>query len=120
MIWVRRISAIPLIILFVILFIVVLLVTQVNSTFANPGFYNDQLQRADMYNFVYDTALPAALDDLQTDQSSSTPFDITNIEDEVVSAARKIVTPHWLQELVETATNTIFPYFLEKGPPINH
>ena len=114
MIWVRRISAIPLIILFVILFIVVLLVTQVNSTFANPGFYNDQLQRADMYNFVYDTALPAALDDLQTDQSSSTPFDITNIEDEVVSAARKIVTPHWLQDQVEAATNTIIPYFLGK------
>jgi len=114
MIWVRRILAIPLIILFFILFIVVLLVTQVNSTFANPGFYNDQLQQADMYNFVYDTALPAALDDLQTDQSSSTPFDITNIEDEVVSAARKIVPPEWLQAQVEIATNTIIPYFLGK------
>jgi hypothetical protein len=114
MIWVRRISAIPLIILFVILFIVVLLVTQVNSTFANPGFYNDQLQRADMYNFVYDTALPAALDELKEDNSSDIPIDITNIEDEVVSAARKIVTPHWLQDQVEAATNTIIPYFLGK------
>jgi hypothetical protein len=114
MIWVRRILAIPLIIFFFILFIVVLLVTQVNSTFANPGFYNDQLQRADMYNFVYDTALPAALDEIQTDQSSETPFDITNIKDEIVSAARKIVPPEWLQEHVETATNTIIPYFAGK------
>ena len=114
MIWVRRISAIPLIIIFVILFIVVLLVTQVNSSFANPGFYNDQLRRADMYNFVYDKALPAALDEIQTDQSSATPFDITNIKAEIVSSARKIVPPEWLQAQVETASNTIIPYVAGK------
>jgi hypothetical protein len=114
MIWVRRILAIPLIILFFILFIVVLLVTQVNSTFANPGFYNDQLRRADMYNFVYDKALPAALDEIKEDDSSDIPIDITNIKDEIVSAARKIVPPEWLQAQVETVTNTIIPYFLGK------
>ncbi len=114
MIWVRRIFAIPLIIIFVVIFILVLVLTQVNGTFANPGFYNDQLRRADMYNFVYDKALPAALDEIQTDQSSSTPFDITNIQNEIVSSARKIVPPEWLQAQVETATNTMIPYFLGK------
>jgi hypothetical protein len=114
MIWVRRILAIPLIIFFVILFIVALVITQVNGTFANPGFYNDQLRRADMYNFVYDKALPAALDEIKENDSSDIPIDITNIKDEIVSAARKIVPPEWLQEQVETATNTIFPYFLGK------
>jgi len=114
MIWVRRTLAIPLIILFVVLFIVVLVLTQVNSTFANPGFYNDQLQRADMYNFVYDKALPAALDQIQADQSSATPFDITNIQDEIASSSRKIVPPQWLQAQVEAATNTFIPYFLGK------
>ena len=114
MIWVRRTLAIPLIIIFVVLFIVVLVLTQVNGTFANPGFYNDQLQRADMYNFVYDKALPAALDEIQTNSSSVTPVDITNIQDDVVSSAKKIVPPEWLQAQVETATNTIIPYFLGK------
>ena len=114
MIWARRIFAIPLVIFFFILFIVVLLVTQVNSTFANPGFYNDQLRQADMYNFVYDKALPAALDEIKEDDSSDIPIDITNIKDEIVSSARKIVTPEWLQAQVETATNTIIPYFLGK------
>jgi len=114
MIWVRRILAIPLIIFFVILFIVVLLITQVNSTFANPGFYNDQLRRADMYNFVYDKALPAALDEVEEDDSSDIPIDIANIKDEIVSTARKILPPEWLQAQVETATNTIIPYFLGK------
>ncbi len=111
MIWVRRILAIPLIILFVVLFIVVLVLTQVNSTFANPGFYNDQLRRADMYNFVYDKALPAALDEIQADQSSATPFDITNIKDEIVSSARKIVPPQWLQSSGRNSNQYLDPLF---------
>jgi hypothetical protein len=114
MIWVRRLFAIPLILFFVILFSVVLLITQVNSTFGNPGFYNGQLRRADMYNFVYDKALPAALDEVEEDKPSDIPIDITNIKDEIVSSARKIAPPEWLQAQVETATNTIIPYFLGK------
>ncbi len=114
MIWLRRIAAIPLIIIFVILFIAVLLVTQVNSSFANPGFYNNQLRQADMYNFVYDKALPAALDEVQADQSSATPFDITNIKNDIVSSAKKIAPPEWLQAQVEAASNAIVPYVTGK------
>jgi hypothetical protein len=112
MIWVRRISAIPLIIIFVILFIVVLLITQVNGTFANPGFYNDQLRQANMYNFVYDKALPAVLDEMKADLASDFTLNVQAIEDDAISAARKILPPEWLQEQVETATNAIIPYFL--------
>lgn len=112
MICLRRLLAIPLIIFFVLLFIVVLLITQVNGTFANPGFYNDQLRRADMYNFVYDKALLAALDEIEEDKSSDIPIDITGIKDEIVSSAKKIAPPEWLQAQVETATNAIIPYFL--------
>jgi hypothetical protein len=112
MIWVRRISAIPLIIIFIILFIVVLLITQVNGTFANPGFYNDQLRQADMYNFIYDKAMPAALDEIKADLASDFTLNVQAIEDDAISAARKILPPEWLQERVETATNAIIPYFL--------
>ena len=112
MIWVRRLLAIPLIIIFVILFIVVLLITQVNGTFANPGFYNDQLRRADMYNFVYDKALPAALDEMKADLASDFTINVQAIKDDAVSAAREIAPPEWLQAQVETATNAIIPYFL--------
>ena len=112
MIWVRRIFAIPLIILFVVLFIVVLVLTQVNSTFADPGFYNDQLQQADIYNFVYDKALPSALDEMKADLASDFTLNVQAIRDDAVSAARKIAPPGWLQEQVETATNAIIPYFL--------
>ena len=112
MIWVRRILTIPLILLFFVLFIVVLTITQVNGTFANPDFYTDQLRKADMYNFLYDEALPAALDEVETGDTFDFDIDIQAIEDDIVSAARKILPPEWLEAQVETAADTITPYIL--------
>jgi len=114
MIWFRRIFAVPLIIIFVVSFIVVLVLTQVNNSFASPGFYNDQLQRADMYNFVYDSALPAALDQVKTDVSADFNINVDAIKASVASAARKIATPEWLQAQAELATETIISYFTGK------
>ncbi len=116
MIWFRRILTIPMIIGFIFTLIVVLLVTQVNDTVLNPGFYNDQMRQADVYNFVYDELLPVALDEveeeMETDDSSDFDIDISAIEDELVSSARKALPPEWLQDQVESATNSIIPYFL--------
>ena len=112
MIWFRRILMIPLIIIFLVLFIVVLLVTQVNGTVADPGFYNDQMLQADMYNFVYDEVLPAALDEIEADAPSDIPIDISDIEGEIISAARKILPPEWLQAQFEAATNAVIPYLV--------
>ncbi|TET76009.1 MAG: hypothetical protein E3J42_02360 [Dehalococcoidia bacterium] len=116
MIWFRRILTIPVIISFSLLLIFVLLITQVNDTLLNPGFYNDQMRQADMYNFVYDELLPVALDEveeeMEKDDSTDFAIDISAIEDELVSAARKILPPEWLQDQVESATNSVIPYFL--------
>jgi len=116
MIWIRRILTIPMIISFILMLIVVLLLTQVNDTLLSPGFYNDQMRQADMYNFLYDELLPAALDEIEEemeeDDSSDFDIDISAIKDDLVSAARKILPPEWLQEQVESATNSIIPYFL--------
>jgi hypothetical protein len=112
MIWFRRTLTIPLIVVFVILFIAVLLITQVNSTVGNPKFYNDQLRRVDIYNFVYDEVLPAALDDIETDDSSDIPIGLAAIDDEIIAAVREILPPEWLQAQVESAANEIIPYLL--------
>ncbi|MBM3156247.1 MAG: hypothetical protein FJ004_03065 [Chloroflexi bacterium] len=110
--WIRRTLAIPFIILFFLLFLVVLVITHTNCTFSNPGFYNDQLRQADMYNFLYDEALPAALDEIETDDSSDFQIDIAAIKDNLVAAAREILPPDWLQEHIESATETLIPYIL--------
>ena len=112
MIYVRRAFAIFLAIMFVILFPVLLFVSQVNSTVGDPDFYNQQMEKADVYNFVYDEALPAALDEAESDDPSDNPIDTDAIEDEIIAVARKILTPEWIQEQFELATEQIIPYFL--------
>ncbi|HEY49925.1 MAG TPA: hypothetical protein G4O13_07760 [Dehalococcoidia bacterium] len=111
LLWLRRTTAVFLAFIFLILFTVVLLTTQVSNTVTSAGFYNRQLEQADMYNFIYDELLPAALDDLQ-DDSEDIPVDLQAIEDDLIAAARKMLPPEWLQEQVESATDTIIPYLL--------
>ena len=116
--WLGRILTtiltIPMIISFILLLIIVLLFTQVNDTVLNAGFYNHQMRKADMYNFVYDELLPAALDEAEEEMDDSSDFtmDISAIKDDIVSAAREILPPEWLQEKVELAAESIIPYFL--------
>ena len=114
MIWLRRVFTIPLIILLLITFTIALVVTQFDNSFGSAGFYNDQMEKADVYNSIYDDALPAALDDIdENDTKGNNPIEFVPIKDELVSATSKILPPDWLQEQFESATNTILPYLLE-------
>lgn len=112
MIWFRRTLTIPLIVIFVILLIVVLLITQVNDTVANPSFYTDRLQEADIYNFLYEEIVPAGMDELEEQDSTDVPIDIEALKDESVSTTASILPPEWLQVQVESAINTVLPYVL--------
>lgn len=120
MIWFRRIFALPLILIALVLFIVALVITELNSTVANPKFYNDQMVRADMYNFVYDKALPAALDELETDASSDLPINVTVFKNEIISAANETLPPDWLRRQVESATGVLIPYLRGSSDEFNH
>ena len=114
----NTIITIPMIIGFILLLIMLLLFTQVYDTALSAGSYNHQMRKADIYNFVYDELLPLALDEaeeeMEKDDSSDFTVDISAIKDDIVSAAREMLPPEWLQEKVELATNTIIPYFVGK------
>ncbi len=110
MIWFRRLLTIPLILLFLTVFSGALLVSQVNSTWGNPKFYSDQMRRADIYNFVYDKAMPAELDEI--DRTQDLPIDSSAARDELIPAARQILPSRWLQAQVESATAALVPYAL--------
>jgi len=103
----RRLLTIPLVLIFLVIFILMLVVSQLNGTVGSADFYNDQLERADMYNFVYDEAIPAALDEVEMDDL---PVKLSDIKDDIVSVARKVLPPEWLQDQVESATTTFIPY----------
>jgi hypothetical protein len=110
MIWLRRILTIPLILIFVIIFISVLLITQLNGTLGSSGFYNDQLRRADMYNWIYDDFMPVALDEAEENQGSDLPIPLHVIKDDLVSVIKETLPPDWLQSQTENAIKAIVPY----------
>jgi len=113
MMWLRRLLTIPPIISFVVWLVAALLVTQVNDMFASPGFYNDQMKQADVYNFIYDELLPAALEEIDADESMDVPVEMAPIEDEIISAARRILPPEWLEDQFESAANAVIPYIVD-------
>ena len=111
MIWLRRTIAIPLALITIIIFIPLLVVFRIDGTLANPDFYNEQLSQADIYNFLYDDILPAALE--EADIGGSTPgdgIDIARFKPHIISIARQTLPPEWLQAQVEQAVNEIIPY----------
>ena len=111
--WIRRILAIPLIILFFVFFTVALFVTQVNDKLDDTGFYNHHMEKADIYNFFYDEVLPAALDEVEEDDTSGDiPIRLSPIQDELISAAKSILPPEWLQEQFVAAIDASLPYFM--------
>lgn len=113
MIWLIRLSIIPVTILFLAFFASALVVTQIDSRLGSSGFYQNQMEKADVYNFVYDEALPTKLEEVdRDDESNSIPVEVSEIDAEIVSAVRKVLPPEWLEEQFEEATDAMIPYFL--------
>lgn len=112
MIWLRRILTIPLILIFVVIFVLVLLLTQLNGTLGNPKFYNNQLSQADMYNWIYADFMPAALDKAQVGLSSDIPFPISAIKNDLINVTKETFPPDWLQTQVESADTKLIQYVL--------
>lgn len=113
MIWARRAIALLLSIVFFGVFACTLTITHVNGTVGNGTFYKDQMDKADIYNFVYDSALPAALEEVEENEAGDGfPVDLKAIEGDLVSAARQSIPPEWLKAQFEAGIDVILPYFL--------
>jgi hypothetical protein len=113
MIWFRRIVAIPLVLVFIILFISLLVVQRVNSTAGNPDFYVDRLRQADIYNFMYHDILPAALDEIEVDEgTSATPVGIEQLKLRLPDTLEQAIPSAWLQAQVEQVIGQVLPYAL--------
>jgi hypothetical protein len=120
MIWFRRIIALPLALIFIILSIPILLFFRVNGTLGNPDFYNEQLRRADIYNFIYDDLLPAALAEANfAGGISEAGIDISWLEPYLIDIAEQTVPREWLEIQVEQAVNGVVPYVWGKTESFN-
>ncbi len=110
MIWLRRVLAIPLIIIFVLLLIAALVLTTLNGTIGNARFYNNQMRQADVYKWVYDNLTPAVLDQIEVESPTDFPIDTPGLKKEIVVVAMEAFPPQWLQETFEGASVQIVPY----------
>lgn len=111
MIALRRTFAILLALFFVILFLPVMVVYRVNSTVANPGFYTDQLRKADIYNFLYDDVLPAATSQIRLGDGSQPGSDFSWVAPYLTTMLKDTLPPEWLQAQTEKTINAMVPYF---------
>ncbi|MBF8267659.1 MAG: hypothetical protein HW388_1167 [Dehalococcoidia bacterium] len=109
MIWVRRALTVPLGLLFLVLLLLSLILLRVNATFLKPGFYKEELEKADVYNFLLDDLLTSGVDELRekepdffSDTMKENPLVTLNLTTEdIVSAAQASLPPSWVQEQVE-------------------
>jgi hypothetical protein len=111
MIWFRRIIAIPLTLVFIILFIALMVVHRTNATVGDPDFYIGRLRQADIYNFAYHEILPAALEELEIDDDGSDfPIDVALLKSRVPAMVEDALPPEWLQAQLEQSIDEIVPY----------
>jgi len=108
----RRFVAVILAVVFIALYIPVLIIFRVNDTLGTPNFYVDQLRQADMYNFLYDRALPAALDEATLGDGSEGTLDLSKYKSNVLTVLRQALPPDYLQTQVEQVIEKGLPYAL--------
>lgn len=113
MIWLRRAFTLPLILLFIVLIVVAVTVTAVNNTAANSDYYNDRMVEADVYNYIYEAVLPAALDEMDTTGTGDMPVDVDNLHVEIVAAVEQAFPTSWLQQQFESVTSILIPYMVD-------
>ena len=111
MIWLRRTIAVLLAVVFIILSVLVMVAFRVNGTVGNHDFYVEQLHQADVYHFIYDDVLPAALEESGAgEDAEGVGAIITPWKPHLVDMARQTVPPEWLQSQVEHAVGEVVPY----------
>lgn len=111
MIQLRRTIAILLAVVFVILSLPVLVAFRVNATAANPDFYTEQLHQANIYHFIYDDMLPAAVEEVGIgEDTSGADAIILPFKPYLVEMVKQTLPVEWLQAQTEHAINEVVPY----------
>ena len=119
MIWVRRLLAIPLSLLFMWLLIGGLLLIHLEGSLLSPEFHKDQLEKTDVYNFILEDLPRSAIDELRendADLGDNTLADVVFpvILDDVPASLTNVIPPSWLQEQVEQVLDQFGGYMAGK------
>ncbi len=109
LITIRRLFAVLLVPVFLVLFIPTLAVFRVNATLLEADFYTDTIERLNVYTFLYDDALPFAIEESGVDLADvPLGFDLT--PDGIAGYAARVLPPDWLAENIGGAIEQAVPY----------
>ena len=89
--------------------LIFVLAFRVNNTLLEPEFVKGQLRDGDVYNYLHDEVLPAALDEIG-ENASDTPIDLALLKDDIIFAAREIFPPEWIQQQSELTIDKTLSY----------
>ena len=114
LIFIRRIFALLLIPVFIVLFLGTLLTFRVNATLLEADFYTDTLEELDAYEFLYDEAIPVALERAETegdfDLDEDVPLNLGLTPQNVSARIKEVLPPEWLAENIAAVINAGVPY----------
>lgn len=110
MIWLRRFLAVNLSILFLPILVASLVLLRVNDTVLSADFYVEQVRQADIFNFLYDEAIPIAIDDMAPVGVGGAVMDLRKFAGRGAVVLRDFLPPEWVQEQVETVIRQGVPY----------
>ncbi len=110
MIWVRRIIALPFIIMAFVTFQVGVLAQQTASNLINPSFYLETLAESNIYQFLLTDLPRTALKDVR--KANSNPIiDQSGLSDEIIiTSINEIIPPEWLQSNFESTVTGVGDY----------
>ena len=110
MIWVRRIIALPFIIMAFVTFQVGVLAQQTASNLINPSFYLETLAESNTYQFLLTDLPKTALKDVR--KANSNPIiEQSGLSDEIIlTSINEIIPPEWLQTNFESAVTGVGDY----------
>ncbi len=112
MIWLRRILAIPLVFLFTVTFVAAMLLTHLSGTVGSAGFYNGQMDQADVYDWVHEEMTPAMLSETGEESPTDFPVDSPELRQDMAGVLEQAFPASWLKSTFEGATGEMVPYMV--------
>ena len=109
----RRFLATLLIPMFLVILLITLFVFRVNATVLDPDFYTDFASDLNAYSFLYEEAIPFAIErakengDLTLD---SVPLGIEFTPEVISALISEILPPEWLHKNLSASVNAAVPY----------
>ncbi|MCE2469880.1 MAG: hypothetical protein J4F32_05130 [Dehalococcoidia bacterium] len=106
----RRTAALLLIPVFALTLTGALALLRVNAALLDPAAYTETLDRIDAYEFVYDAALPALLEESGIDLEAQRLAGLALSNEQVIDWVRQVFPPEFLRAAVGQAVNETLPY----------